>query len=236
MTRRSTDGRTLACAKHRAPIFSAALIMLAGITLAACGAPNAPGVASLGSGGAKGSPTTVPAKGNPNELLVRWAACMRRHGDPDQPDPTIDSHGGIIIDMPGVNGGSLPNEVHDGTAPCNQFLAAAAAALRAGVPNLTPPNQSALVRYAECMRVNGEPNYPDPGAGGRTNLNGIDMNSPFFKRANRLCGRQIGAPSWWISGAGPPGDISVQSGPSNSFGPHTGPNRPRTTPTAMGTG
>ena len=167
--------------------------MLAGITLAACGAPNAPGVASLGTGGAKGSPTTVPAKGHPNELLVQWAACMRRHGDPDQPDPTIDSHDGINIDMPGVNGGSLPNEVHDGTAPCNQFLAAAASALRAGVPNLTPPNQSALVRYAECMRVNGEPNYPDPGTGDKTNLNGIDMNSPFFKRANRLCGRQIGA-------------------------------------------
>ncbi len=32
-------------------------------------------------------------------------------------------------------------------------------------------------------------------------------------RANDICGKKIHAPSWWISGAGPPGDISVQSGP-----------------------
>ena len=30
-----------------------------------------------------------------------------------------------------------------------------------------------------------------------------------FENANKVCGKQIGAPAWWISGTGPPGDVSV---------------------------
>ncbi|HTW08585.1 MAG TPA: hypothetical protein VME46_13795 [Acidimicrobiales bacterium] len=149
--------------------------------------------------------------------LVEWANCMRSHGDPEQPDPTIDAQGGINIFIPGGDDGaaSLSNAVHNGTAPCNQYLAAASAALRAGATDLTPPNQAALLKFSQCMRANGVPNYPDPGAGGTTNFNGtgIDPNSPFVQRATNVCGKKIGAPGWWTSGAGPPGDISVRSGP-----------------------
>ncbi|MGB9111491.1 MAG: hypothetical protein WCF24_02055, partial [Acidimicrobiales bacterium] len=117
----------------------------------------------------------------------------------------------------------------------------ASSALRAGARDLTPPNQASLVQYSQCMRANGVPNYPDPGTGREMNFRGlgIDLNSPLFKRANDICGKQIHAPSWWISGAGPPGDISVQSGPlcGNSVCSPSGPNRPRrgaTTPTTGG--
>ena len=164
------------------------------------------------------------------QSLVEWANCMRSHGDPNQPDPTIDAHGGINIFIPG-SAESLSNAVHNGTAPCNGYLAAASADLRAGATDLTPPDQDALVKYSQCMRANGVPNYPDPGTGGTTNFNGtgIDPNSPFFLRANDKCGKQIDAPSWWISGAGPPGNISVQSGPmcGNSVCSPSGANRPR---------
>ena len=163
----------------------------------------------------------------------------RHHGDPNQPDPTIDSHGGINIAIPG-SAQSLSNAVHSGTAPCNGYLAAASSALRVGATDLTPPNQAALVQYAGCMRANGIPNYPDPSTSGRTNFNGlgIDPNSPFFMRANDICGKKIRAPSWWISGAGPPGDISVQSGPmcgNTVCTPSGNGNRTRaTTPTTGG--
>jgi hypothetical protein len=156
---------------------------------------------------------------------------MRSNGDPDQPDPTIDAHGGIDIAIPGTTAGSLSNAVHNGTAPCNEYLAAASAALRAGARDLAPPNQDALVRYAECMRANGVPKYPDPGTGRTSNLSGIDTNSQFFVRANSLCGHRIHAPSWWTNGWGPPGDVSVRSGPicGNSVcTPKSGANRPRT--------
>ena len=134
-----------------------------------------------------------------------WATCMRSHGDPNQPDPTIDAHGGINIFIPGSAAASLSNAVHNGTAPCNGYLATASADLRAGATDLTPPDQDALLRYSQCMRANGVPNYPDPGAGSEMNFNGTDPNSPFFLRANDKCGKQIDAPSWWISGARPPG-------------------------------
>ena len=136
---------------------------------------------------------TVP-KNTAAESLVEWANCMRGHGDPNQPDPTIDSRGGINIFIPG-SAASLSNGVHNGTAPCHGYLAAASADLRAGVTDLTPPDQDALVKYSQCMRANGVPNYPDPGTGGTTNFNGtgIDLNSPFFLRANDKCGKQVGA-------------------------------------------
>ncbi len=169
------------------------------------------------------------SKGSAGGSLVEWASCMRRHGDPNQPDPAIDAHGGINISIPSTTA-SLSNAVHNGTAPCNEYLAEASAALRAGARNLTPPNQTALVSYSQCMRATGVPNYPDPGTGETANLNGIDMNSPFFVRANNACGHKIHAPSWWTNGWGPPGNISVSSGPmcGNSVcAPTSGANRPR---------
>ncbi|MGB9111485.1 MAG: hypothetical protein WCF24_02020, partial [Acidimicrobiales bacterium] len=139
---------------------------------AACGGTGSgsPSVASVSTTTAApqsgNTATTVPnnKKHNAAALLVEWATCMRRHGDPNQPDPTIDAHGGINIAIPG-SAESLSNAVHNGTAPCNGYLAAASSALRAGARDLTPPNQASLVQYSQCMRANGVPNYPDPGTG-----------------------------------------------------------------------
>ena len=214
----------------------AGAVLTSVVLLAGCGgSSNGPGIASVSS--TTTSTTSSPArpgaattsrsrsattssstsgavlpKGSAGESLVEWASCMRSHGDPDQPDPTIDAHGGIDVSIPGT-AAALSSEVHDGSAPCDEYLAAASAALRAGARNLTPPDQDALVEYSECMRANGVPRYPDPGTGETTNLNGIDMNSPFFVRANDVCGHRIHAPSWWTNGWGPPGNISVRSGP-----------------------
>jgi hypothetical protein len=164
---------------------------------------------------------------------------MRSHGDPSQTDPTVDNHYGINVTIPLSAPATLSDEVHGGTAPCNQYLAAASDALKAEHPAPPAPSNDATgVKYAACMRANGVPNYPDP-TGTRTNLNGIDMNSPFFIRANKVCGKQIGAPSWWINGWGPPGNISVSNIPPGGPGPNR-PNRPRsgiggttTTPTTV---
>ena len=146
--------------------------------------------------------TTVP-KDNVAQSLIEWAESgMRSHGDPGQPDPTIDSHGGINISIPSSASVAFQRGPQ-GTAPCNQYLAAASAALRAGATDLAPPDQAALVQFSDCMRANGVPNYPDPGTGGTTNFNGtgIDLNSPFFQRANdraerRSTPRPGGSAAW----------------------------------------
>jgi hypothetical protein len=206
---------------RRLDVFAVVLAVTLGLT--ACGVTGSvsPPVASVSTTTTSavhgGTTVTTAPKANAPALLVEWASCMQSHGDPDQSDPTIDSHGGINIYISG-DAGPLSGAVHNGTAPCNGYLAAASAALRAGVKDLTPPDQAALVQYSQCMRANGVPNYPDPGTGETTNLEtaGIDPDSPFVERANNICGKKIHAPSWWISGAGPPGNISVQSGPNCS--------------------
>ena len=222
------------------------LVAAAALGLAACGGTGSvsPAVANVSTTTLvtnTGSPANTVPKSDAARTLIEWATCMRSHGDLNQPDPTIDTHGGINISIPGSAAASLSNAVHSGTAPCNGYLATASADLRAGATDLTPPDQAALLRYSQCMRVNGVPNYPDPGTGSQMNFRdlGIDPNSPFFLRANDKCGRQIDAPSWWISGAGPPGNISVESGPmcGNTVCPPSGANRPlrgTTIPTSGG--
>ena len=185
------------------------------LALAACGGPSTPRVASLGGGNGTGSTTTTVPTGNATALVDRWATCMQHHGDPDQVDPTIDSHGGINIMIPtSVATHQLGEDLHNVTGTCSEYLAAAQRVLRLQMP-YTPfnPDNAIIVQYANCMRTNGIANYPYP-VGEKTNLTtGINMNSPAFLRANTVCGKQINAPAWWINGWGPPGDVSSSSGP-----------------------
>jgi hypothetical protein len=88
---------------------------------------------------------------------------MRSHGDPGQADPTIDAnkviHVIIPVDAPkGVMGSP-------GANTCNSYLTAAQTALRGGRPP-EKLDQAQLVKFSECMRANGIPDFPDPTAGG----------------------------------------------------------------------
>jgi hypothetical protein len=203
----------------------ALLAAAATLVLAACGGSGSPHVVSLDTTTAKrttastshvASTTTTPAKGgNPTELVDEWAICMRHHGDPNQTDPTIDSHGVINIFMSHVSA-RVSAQVRGGTGAqtgsCSQYLSAAQRLLRAANPVPPPPNQAELLAYVGCMRANGVPNYPDP-TGDKANFSGtgVDPNSPSFIHANEICGKRIHAPAYWINGWGPPGDVSVRS-------------------------
>ncbi len=207
---RHTTRRSRRCG--RAAILGAA----AAIGLAACsgGLTDARHVASIGNRSTNrsgGSTTTAPKAGNPTQLMDEWAACMRSNGDPNQTDPTIDGYGVINITMRDVSE-AVASEAHGSSGPCSQYELAAENALRGG-QQYQPPDQAQMVRYTDCMRTHGVPNYPDPGANGKTDFNGtgVDPNSPFVEKANKICGKQIDAPAWWIAGTGPPGDVVVSS-------------------------
>ncbi len=217
------------------------LSAVAAIVLTACGGSASPHVVSLGTttgstvsstttSGSGGSTASAAKGADPTKLVDEWATCMRRHGDPNQADPVIDSHGVINILVPPVRGGGAPvvtggPETAKGT--CSQYLAAAQRALRAANPVPPPPSQAELLQYVACMRTNGVPNYPDP-TGEKTYFNGtgIDPNSPMFLHANDVCGKRIHAPAYWINGWGPPGDVSVKgfigSQPPGSAGSNGG--------------
>ncbi len=55
-------------------------------------------------------------------------------------------------------------------------------------------NNSAFVKFAECMRSNGVPNLPDPTGGGGIQIpsnSGIDPQSPAFQAARAKCSKLL---------------------------------------------
>jgi len=214
---------------------AAVLAAVSAIALAACGGgSSSPHVASLPTStgsldraSTNGRDTSSPAThphGNATKLVDEWAACMRSHGDPSQADPIIDTHGVINITIPMLR---LPGpstrpgtpqaagDAHDVTGACSQYLAAAQVALRAEDPVSDPlgmDNQADLLKYVNCMRASGVPNYPYPD-GDTTNFNGtgVDPTSPLVVKISIRCGNKLHLPLWWSAGWGPPGDVSVRT-------------------------
>jgi hypothetical protein len=211
------------------------MVIIAGAALltAACGGGSGTtqGVASLGtssghsgantagSGDGGGSSATAAPKGNPTQLLDQWAACMRSHGDPTQADPTIDANKVIHITMPeGFPGGLFGQNGH-GTGPgvhCASYLTAAQTALQAGYSPPKAPSQAALLKYAECMRANGVPDFPDPVGGSlqfnRATMPPDELTSPAFQKAVKVCTQQTGVHLSGPGGTPPPGTIESNVG------------------------
>lgn len=144
---------------------------------------------------------------------------MRRHGDPNQADPTITVK--KLISIP-WNGVAIPGG-YDGTNKggqgnlgpgqyCRAYLAAAQAALRGGRP-VERPSLAAQLKFAECMRANGVPDYPDPGANGGLTL-GVPgtSNSPIFQNAAKVCAHKTGVSLPGQNGL-PPGTITLAGAP-----------------------
>jgi hypothetical protein len=190
--------------------------------MAACSGPSTPKVATLPTSAA--SPTATAghdatpkshSASDPTRLVDEWATCERRHGDPDQADPTIDAYGVINIVTP--QAGIISGGSEQATGTCSTYLARAQNELRAANPVAPAPNQVELIKYVNCMRANGVPNYPYPNGDKTTFIGtGVDPQSPEVERVNNECGTKLHLPAWWINGSGPPGDISVTGG----GGPH----------------
>ncbi len=211
----------------------AVLVAAAAIGLAACrGGSNSPQVASLptssrgnvsgnstsSSGNGSGRSTAAPSNENPTQLLNEWATCMRRHGDPGQADPTIDASKVIHVTMsPSVPGGVNGSNGQSSSGPgmyCGAYLTAASTALRGGQPPPKTPDQAALVKYAECMRANGVPDFPDPTAGGLELPGGpgSDQNNPTLQNAAKVCVKKTGVQPLGGGGPPPPGSIEDNGG------------------------
>ena len=117
--------------------------------------------------GCSGGPSTGRAAGaagvttSSGDVLAVWqdfAACARTHGVPGLPDPQLDSTG--KVQFPGYDGRSVPERVKAG---CRSILDRLPPDVR---PDAAPTDIPALLRYAQCMRVHGFPDWPDPKADG----------------------------------------------------------------------
>lgn len=155
----------------RLVLLGALLAMLGIALLTACSSPH---------GSTSGSNSTSSAY----QKALAYAQCIRAHGIPGYPDPN--SKGQFIAQ----NGSSMPN-----------VSAAVAAAAAQACQKLIPPamaqgpsgsqgqgSTSNELKFSECMRSHGEPNFPDPAANGSFTLPpGMDAASPQFQQASSTC-------------------------------------------------
>jgi hypothetical protein len=135
------------------PLGGLALIAMVAL-ISACGS-NAPVASGSGSGGgAANSTSAVVQKG------VKFAECMRSHAVSKFPDPG--ASGKFTIDQV-ANGSSL-----DTSSPTfTQALSACKSLEPAGFTGGTRSSQqqSAALKFAQCIRANGVTDFPDPAAG-----------------------------------------------------------------------
>jgi len=213
----------------RRPGALAALVAAAAFALAACGGSSSPQVASLGtspaagatsalgsssspgsSDGTGGTGTSATLPGDVTGLLNEWGACERSNGDPQQADPTVDANGVIWIFVP--KNAQPAGDLHELTGTCSQYLAKAQNELRAANPEPPPPDAAEYLKWVNCVRANGVPDYPYP-IGDTTNFqgSGVDPNSPSVQKAGELCGKKLGLPTWWVNGSSIPGSVEVRT-------------------------
>jgi hypothetical protein len=182
------------------PIALAAVVLL----VSACGGKAAaPSIASLTT---TGTTTTTPAASGNSPSSggsggsgahfqmklqngAKFAACMRKNGVPNFPDPS--SSGALTI---GPSAGIDPN---------SPKFKAAQQTCRKLLPNGGQPTpaqiaeaQQAALAFSRCMRAHGVTNFPDPtfAAGGGIGIkiragskSGLNPNNPTFQAAQRAC-------------------------------------------------
>ncbi len=150
----------------------AALSVLA----AGCGGGSpASGVAHLGS---TTGTTGHSSSRDPMAIALKYAACMRRHGATDFPDPKTNGTGKVVL--------SIPDSPKTTTAQkaCRQLLPGG------GTPDTREQTKERtfLLRYAACMRKHGISSFPDPDSQGKfPSTAGFDRTSPFFEAAQKAC-------------------------------------------------
>lgn len=128
----------------------AALATVALISVIGAGYSNAPAATGTGSSGAN---TTTADQ----EQAVQFARCMRNNGVSAFPDP--DASGKLTIDAV-ANGSSLDTS----SAAFKQAISACKDLEPPGFSGekRSPEQQKAALKFAQCIRDNGVPDFPDP--------------------------------------------------------------------------
>ncbi len=160
-------------------LLAAAPLLLA-LALAGCGATGeSPSVASAGGPGS-GAPTTSAASLSPQQKALKFAQCMREHGV-DMPDPDVSDGGNVRIGGPGVD----LSKADAALAACKEFSPIGAGG------TVDPAGQENMRRFAQCMRDNGVPNFPDPQPGGPIRIDASVGGDPDFQTAQAKCEKEF---------------------------------------------
>jgi hypothetical protein len=124
---------------------------------------------------------------------VALAQCMRGHGVPDFPDP--DPAGGFNASVLSMLGSS---QVRAAYGVCRHLLAGGGPSLGQLMQEAQQEQQQlvrelpALLKFSQCMRRHGVPDYPDPSVNGQSSPapakgGDTDPRSPRFQAAVSAC-------------------------------------------------
>lgn len=138
-----------------------------------------------------GSPSSASDMGTSSQYQqgLAFTQCMRSHGLPDFPDPNANGHSFGNQQQQQQQRGSP----HFATAyqDCRYLLPSTPSSSRKKVI----PSQAQLVRFSQCMRSHGVPDYPDPNPNVSLTTElprlGINPNSPPFQATLRTCDRLV---------------------------------------------
>lgn len=135
----------------RRPLAGLGLIALIAV-IGGCGSSSPAGASSGDSTASAGNSTPAHA-----QTAVNFAECMRRNGVSQFPDP--DSSGKLTVDAVANGSGLDPN-----TPAFAQAISACKALEPAGFTGTkrSSQQQQAALRFAQCIRAHGVPDFPDP--------------------------------------------------------------------------
>jgi hypothetical protein len=150
-----------------------------------------------------GNPEGESRGGDP----VAYAKCMRENGVPNFPDP--DQNGQVQLD-PNSGVDQESPEFRKGQEACKQYLGSAAKVREDAASQWSVDDK---IKYADCMRKNGLPSFPDPDKNGQMVLpRSLDPESEQFKAAESACS-EFGPQNMPRGGGGAP-----QGGPAPGGG------------------
>jgi hypothetical protein len=142
------------------PLAALALVALIGLISAGCGsnAPSETGTTgSSGTASSTGTASSADTGGKKNatdqDKAVKFAECIREHGVPHFPDP--DAKGDFVF---GID--VSPAVWKKAVDACKDLQPPGALSSKR-----SPNQQSASLRFAECIRKNGVKDFPDPANG-----------------------------------------------------------------------
>jgi hypothetical protein len=133
------------------PLAALALVALISLISAGCGsnAPSETGTASS-TGPASSTGTGGNKSGTDQDKAVKFAECIRGHGVPHFPDPDAKGEFAFGIDV-------RPAVWQKAVDACKDLEPPGALSGKR-----SPKQQSAALRFAECVRKNGVKDFPDP--------------------------------------------------------------------------
>ncbi len=148
------------------------------------------GLTACTAGGA-GAPARSPTAMTDAQILAigrELAQCIRDHGVPSFPDPTVDK-GRLIQPAPE---GITDEQVMPAFDACHA-IADRLPPSATGEETVSAEDMQKLVKFAQCLRANGIPEWPDPKADGSFPI----VGTPLEGKSERLMKARQPCQQYW---------------------------------------